>query len=111
MCRQSVGGEAYPKELDVVQNMVVERKVVAGDDIDAGILLDVPVFLPQALALTQKLIAGELSTPVGLGGFLEVTIDSHARETQDGSVEGNGQQIVLRIAVAGTGHSRLNHLG
>jgi hypothetical protein len=31
------------KELDVVENMVVESKVVGWDDVNASILLDLPV--------------------------------------------------------------------
>ena len=35
----------------MVQDMVVEGKVIGGDDVDAGILLDLPVGEPESLAL------------------------------------------------------------
>jgi len=33
----------YAKVLDLVEHVVVESKVVAGNDVDAGVLLDLPV--------------------------------------------------------------------
>ena len=34
---------AYAEHLDVVENVIVEREIVAGDDIDASVFLDLPV--------------------------------------------------------------------
>jgi hypothetical protein len=35
--------------------MVVQSKVIAGDDVDAGILLDLPVCEPQPLGLSKEI--------------------------------------------------------
>ena len=64
--------------------MVVESKVVAGDDVDTGILLDVPVLETESLTLSKEILPGELAAPVGLVGLLEVSQASHAGETENG---------------------------
>lgn len=46
------------------QDLVVEGKVVAGDNVDAGILLDLPVGKAEPLGLGDELLLGELATPV-----------------------------------------------
>ena len=74
--------ETYVEELDVVEKVVVESKVVAGDDLDASVLLDLPVLQPQALALLEQVIAGELVSPVSLVGLLKFTVRTHAGETK-----------------------------
>ena len=48
----------------MVEDLVVESEVIAGDDIDTGILLDLPVGETKALGLLEELSLGELSTPV-----------------------------------------------
>jgi len=63
----------YAEELDVVEDMVVEGKVVAGDDVNTGVLLDLPVSKTKPLALGKELLLGKLVGPVGLVGLLEVT--------------------------------------
>jgi hypothetical protein len=68
----------------VIEEVVVEGEVVAGDDIDTGILLDLPVLQSQALALLQQLVPRELVRPVGLVGLLELTIRAHAGEPENG---------------------------
>ena len=73
----------YTEELDVVEDLVVERKVIAGNDLDTSILLDLPVLQTKSLSLLQKFITRDLVTPVSLGGLLEVTESSHAGETQN----------------------------
>lgn len=73
----------YIEELDVVEDVVVESKVVAGNAVDASILLDLPVGKAKTLALSQKILLGELAAPVGLVSLLEVTQLTHAGETQD----------------------------
>lgn len=70
----------HVEELDVVEDVVVESKVVGGDDVDAGILLDLPVGKTQALALGEESLLGDLVGPVGLVGLLEVPKDTHAAE-------------------------------
>ena len=74
------GGE----HLDMVEDMVVEGEVVAGDDVNAGVLLDLPVLESESLSLSEEFVTRELLAPVGLVGLLEVTEASHAGETQDG---------------------------
>jgi hypothetical protein len=78
---------AYVEVLDVGKDLIVEGKVVGWDDVDTGILLDLPVSKTEALGLSEKLILGDLSTPVVLGGLLEVTVHTHAGETEDRSVD------------------------
>lgn len=73
---------AYVEHLNVVKDVVVVRKVVAWDDIDAGILLDLPVLETEPLTLGEEVISGQLAAPVGFVGLFEVTQPSHARETQ-----------------------------
>jgi predicted transcriptional regulator len=73
---------AYVEELDVVEKVVVEGKVVAGDDIDTGVLLDLPVLQSQTLALLKQLVPRELVAPVGLVGLLELTVRTHAGEPE-----------------------------
>jgi hypothetical protein len=62
----------------VVEDMVVVGKVVGGDDVDAGILLDLPVGETEPLGLGEELILGELASPVGLVGLLEITENTNA---------------------------------
>jgi hypothetical protein len=75
---------AYVKKLNVVKKVVVEGEVVARDDVDAGILLDLPVLQSQALTLLQQLVPRELVCPVGLVGLLELTIRAHAGKPENG---------------------------
>lgn len=77
--------DTYTEELDVVEDLVVESKVVAGDHINTSILLELPVLQTESLSLSQELITRDLVTPVSLSGLLEVTELSHTRETQDGA--------------------------
>ena len=44
--------------------MVVHGKVVARDDVDASIFLDLPVGKTKALGLSEELILGELPAPI-----------------------------------------------
>jgi hypothetical protein len=60
----------------VIEEMIVEGKVVGGNDIDAGILLELPVSQPKPLTLGEEIGLGDLSTPVGLVGLLEIPKDS-----------------------------------
>jgi hypothetical protein len=56
--------QTYAKVLDVRENLVVQGKVVAGDDVDAGILLDLPVSQTEPLGLGKQLRLRDLSSPV-----------------------------------------------
>jgi hypothetical protein len=71
------------EHLDVVEDVVVEGEVVAGDNIDAGILLDLPVFESESLALSEEILARQFAAPVGLVGLLQVTQATHAREAEN----------------------------
>jgi hypothetical protein len=73
----------YVEKLDVVEDVVVESKVVAGDDIDASVLLDLPVLKADTLGLLQQVVLRELARPVGLVGLLQLTVAAHAGETED----------------------------
>jgi hypothetical protein len=72
------------EELNVVKNVVVVGEVVGGDDVDTGILLDLPVGETESLALGEEVILRDLASPVSLVGLLEVPKDTHTGETQDG---------------------------
>lgn len=74
---------AYIEELDVVKDLVVVREVIGGDQINTGILLDLPVSETESLSLGQKVLLRDLITPVSLSGLLEVSQDSHTRESQN----------------------------
>ena len=54
----------YTEVLDVRQDLVVESKVIAGDDVDTGILLDLPVRETKTLGLGEQVGLGELPAPV-----------------------------------------------
>jgi hypothetical protein len=77
----------YAEELDVVEDLIVESKVVAGNDIDTSILLNLPVLSTESLSLAHELITRDLAAPVSFGGLLEVTELSHTRETQNGATD------------------------
>lgn len=62
---ESQGREGtYTEVLDLVEDLVVQGKVVAGDDVDAGILLDLPVGKTQTLGLGEEVSLRDLTTPV-----------------------------------------------
>jgi hypothetical protein len=46
----------YIEQLDVVEEVVVESEIVAGDDLDTSILLDLPVLQPQAAGLLDEVL-------------------------------------------------------
>lgn len=80
-------GQIYTKVLDMGENLIIKCEVIAGDDIDAGLLLDVPVLKTQPLCFGKEINLGDLAGPVSFGGFLQITIYSHAGKTEDGSIE------------------------
>ena len=48
----------------MVEDLVVQSEVVAGDDVDTGILLDLPVSKAEALGLGEEVGLRDLATPV-----------------------------------------------
>lgn len=62
----------------MVEDVVIVGEVVGGDDVDTGILLDLPVGESEPLALSKEVGLGELVAPVGLVGLLEVPKDANA---------------------------------
>lgn len=54
----------HAEVLDVAEDLVVQSKVVGGDDINTSILLDLPVSEPEPLGLGEKLILRDLAAPV-----------------------------------------------
>lgn len=75
--------QTHPKEVDVVQDLIVEGEIIAGNDVDTSFLLQLPMFKTQSLALAQQLFLGDLSCPECFRCFLQVTIHPHARKTED----------------------------
>lgn len=73
----------HVEHLNVVKDMIVVGKVVGRDDIDTGILLDLPVLETESLSLSEQVLSGQLVSPVSLVGLLQVAETSHAGETQD----------------------------
>ena len=81
----SAWSKTYTEILDLVKNLIVESEVIAGNDIDTSLLLNVPVLETKSLCLSKKLSLRELSSPVSFCCLLQITVDSHARETEDSS--------------------------
>lgn len=79
------------EELVVVKDLIVESEVVAGDGVDTSGLLDLPVLGTKTLALGEKVIAGDLATPVSFRGLLQVTELTHTGETQNGASRGSAR--------------------
>jgi len=48
----------------VREHLVVQGEVVAGDDVHAGVLLDLPVREPETLGLGEEVRLRELAAPV-----------------------------------------------
>lgn len=59
-----MGLDTYTEVLDVGKDLVIQSEVVAGDDVNTGILLDLPVSQSQPLGLSKELIFRDLATPV-----------------------------------------------
>jgi hypothetical protein len=54
----------YTKVLDVVQDLIVQGKVVAGDNVNTSVLLDLPVRETQSLGLGEKVSLRDLAAPI-----------------------------------------------
>lgn len=50
----------------MAQDLIVQSKVIARDDVDAGVLLNLPVSKTKSLGLSEKLGLGQLARPVWL---------------------------------------------
>lgn len=105
------GAKTYTEILDVGENLIVESEVVAWDNIDTGLLLDVPVFQTESLTLSEELSLGELACPVTFSGLLQLTEGTHARETEDGSARKVMLAYWYEEEVCNRRYSRLNHDG
>jgi hypothetical protein len=94
------------EELNMIQDMIVEGKVIARDDVDAGLLLDVPVRCSQSLALLKEFFLREFVSPVCFGRFLEITEDALAWKTEDGA----GARRQFKLQALRESDLRLNHV-
>lgn len=54
----------YTEVLDVRKDLVVESEVITGNDVDTGILLDLPVGKTKTLSLSKEVSLGEVASPV-----------------------------------------------
>lgn len=79
---------AYTEVLDLVKDLIVESEIIAGNDIDTSILLNLPVCKTKSLGLGEEVSLGKLSTPVCFSSLLQVTVDTHAGKTENRSVDG-----------------------
>ena len=48
----------YSEKLYVVKDLVIEREVIARDDVDAGLFLYLPVLLSETLSFGKKVFLG-----------------------------------------------------
>lgn len=81
----------YAEVLDVAEDLVVQGKVVGGDDINTGILLDLPVSEPEPLGLGEKLILRDLAAPVCFYSQPRCSIE---KVTPDRRAQGHSQASV-----------------
>jgi hypothetical protein len=75
--------DTYSEELNVVQDLVVEGEVIAGNDIDSGLFLYSPVLQTQSFAFAQQVLGWYLAGPVVFSCFFEISINSHTRKAED----------------------------
>jgi hypothetical protein len=50
----------HSKVLDVVQNLVIKSEIIAGNDVDASLLLKLPMCETKTLGLLQEIFLGDL---------------------------------------------------
>lgn len=96
------------EQLNMIQNLVIERKVIAGNEIDACIFLNLPVLQTEPLAFFEECFLGQFVTPIRFGRFLELSIRSHAGKAEDGAVE---YISIAKKKPTGIVGLRLDHLG
>lgn len=54
----------------MVEDLVIQSKVIAGDDINTSILLDLPVGETELLGFGEEISLGELPAPICLGKLI-----------------------------------------
>lgn len=84
--------QTYAEELDVIQDMIVEREVIAGNGTSAGVFLDLPVRSTKSLSGLFEVLGLELTGPVCLSSFLELTVGW--RNRQKGSIDRIGDENI-----------------
>lgn len=52
------GISTYSEKLYVIKDLVIEREIIARDDIDAGLFLYLPVLLSETLSFGKKVFLG-----------------------------------------------------
>ena len=67
----------------MVQDMVVEGEVVAGDAVNADILLNPPVSKTESLGLCQQTIPRQFICPICLIGLLQLPVSAYAGEAKN----------------------------
>jgi hypothetical protein len=88
--------------LDVCEDLIIKGEIIAGNDIDAGLLLDVPVLKTKSLGLSEQIGLGELASPVSFRSFLQVSVDTHAWETENRRLNHDGRVVwKLQLKVSG----------
>lgn len=83
------GGGSYTEVLNVGEDLVIESKVIAGDDIDTGILLDLPVGETETLGLSKE---------VGLRYFASPVWKNVVSDRQNTSIEGGMRYSQASVA-------------
>lgn len=58
----------------MIQNMIVEREVIAGDCTSAGVLLNLPVRSTESLSGLFEVFNLDLTTPVSLSSLFEFAV-------------------------------------
>ena len=48
----------YSEELYMVKDLIIEGEIIARDDVDAGLLLYLPMLLSETLSLSKKVFLG-----------------------------------------------------
>ncbi|MPM26550.1 hypothetical protein SDC9_73054 [bioreactor metagenome] len=71
------------QQLDVVEHMVVERKVAHGDHAQPGVALPLPVALAQICGDGFERLGIDLAAPVAFQCELQFAVLAHARKTQN----------------------------
>lgn len=84
------------------KDLIVKSEVVGWDDVNTSILLDLPMCKTETLGLSKELLLGDLGRPVVLGCLLQVTVGTHARETEDRSSWDISIELQVRFELAKT---------
>jgi hypothetical protein len=82
-CSSNHQNQTHSKQMDVVQDLVVEGEIIAGNDVDTSLFLKLPMVETQSFTLTQQFILLDLACPKRFGSFLQITVYTHAREAED----------------------------